>query len=113
VGAALRIGEEFRFRLHTEDIISPADWADQDDPLFYITARYNRAMERIVRMAPDQYLWIHRRWNSRPKWEREGKPLPERIKAKLRSLPWMTDAEFDRIVADSDRRASEFARSAA
>jgi KDO2-lipid IV(A) lauroyltransferase len=113
VGAAMRVGNGLRYQLHTLDIIRPADWADQDDPLFYITARYNRAMEQCVLLAPDQYLWIHRRWNSRPKWEREGKPLPARIRSKLEALPWMTPGELERIEADTSRRAAEYAGSAA
>ncbi|MBL9140736.1 MAG: lysophospholipid acyltransferase family protein [Phycisphaerae bacterium] len=113
VGVALRVGDGFRFAAHTIDVIHPADWEPHDDPLFYITARYNRAMEQAVLLAPDQYLWIHRRWNSRPKWEREGKPLPDRVKAKLRALPWMTDDEMSRLEADTLRRGAELARSAA
>ena len=60
--------------------------------LAFITARYNRALELMVRRAPEQYLWVHRRWKSRPKHERNGEPLPERLKKKLSELPWMTDS---------------------
>jgi hypothetical protein len=52
---------------------------------------------------------MHRRWKSRPKWEREGKPIPDRIKAKLRSLPWMDDAQMARLEADAERRGRELA----
>jgi len=30
------------------------------------TARVNDAVERMVREAPSQYLWIHKRFKSRP-----------------------------------------------
>lgn len=30
------------------------------------TARYNAALETIVRRHPDQWLWVHRRWKTRP-----------------------------------------------
>lgn len=30
------------------------------------TARYNVALETIVRRHPDQWLWVHRRWKTRP-----------------------------------------------
>lgn len=109
VGVAYRVGEGFRYQVHSVDIIRPEDWASQDDPLFYITARYNRAMEQAVMLAPDQYLWIHRRWKSRPKWERENKPLPDRMKAKLRALPWMDDAQMARLEEDALRRGAELA----
>lgn len=99
VGAALRDGEGFRYRLETVDLFEPDSWESQPDPLFYITARYTRAIEASVRMAPEQYLWIHRRWKSRPRFEREGRPMPQALQEKLRSLPWMTDAEFARLTS--------------
>ena len=104
VGVALRRGDGFEYALHTTDVIRPEDWADQDDPVFYVTARYNRAMERAVMLDPRQYLWIHRRWRSRPRWERDGKGIPDRMLAKLRALPWMDDAAIARLQADTDRR---------
>jgi Kdo2-lipid IVA lauroyltransferase/acyltransferase len=33
------------------------------------TARFTEAIERMVRQYPDQYLWIHRRWKTRPPGE--------------------------------------------
>jgi len=98
-GVAHRISDDFEFRLDCTDVITPDDWTDQPDPLFYVTARYNLAMENMVRTHPDQYLWLHRRWKSRPKHEREGKPFPKRLRRKLEELPWMTQPELDRIVA--------------
>lgn len=97
VGAAQRVGGRFDYELDGVDVIRPNEWHDQPDPLFYITARFNRAMELAVRRTPAQYLWVHRRWKSRPAHERDGKPMPERLRAKLRSLPWMTDAELGRL----------------
>jgi len=69
IGYARRSGAEFRFRIGAQDIIYPADWKTQDDPLRYITQRYTRAIEDMVRVDPGQYLWVHRRWKSRPKGE--------------------------------------------
>lgn len=89
-GYARRLGEHFRYEMASADVIRPEEWEAHEDPLFYITARYNRAIESMVRRAPEQYLWVHRRWKSRPKHEREGKPMPERLRRKLESLPWMT-----------------------
>ena len=51
----------------------------------------------MVRLAPEQYLWLHRRWKSRPRHEREGSPMPARLIAKLERLPWMTSAELERL----------------
>jgi KDO2-lipid IV(A) lauroyltransferase len=69
VGYARRLGAAFRFRVGVQDIIYPDDWKTQDDPLRYITQRYTRAIEDMVRADPGQYLWVHRRWKTRPKGE--------------------------------------------
>jgi KDO2-lipid IV(A) lauroyltransferase len=73
VGYSRRMNNQFQFKIATQDIIWPADWKDQDDPLRYITQRYTSAIEQFAREEPTQYLWVHRRWKSRPKNE---KPEP-------------------------------------
>lgn len=98
VGVARRVPGKLEFVLGVEDIINPEEWADSNDPLFYITARYCRGIEMMIRKAPDQYLWMHRRWKSRPGHEHDGKPIPPRLIRKLESLPWMTDGEMRRLV---------------
>jgi len=102
-GIARRVTDRLEYVLDVEDIIDPEDWVDQPDPLFYITARYTRAIEMIVRKSPEQYLWIHRRWCSRPRHERHNKPFPDRLKDQLRALPWMTDDALQAIIDDSER----------
>jgi KDO2-lipid IV(A) lauroyltransferase len=69
IGYARRIDGRFKFRIGTQDIIYPKDWKDQPDPLLYITQRYTKAIEDFVRADPGQYLWLHRRWKTRPKGE--------------------------------------------
>ena len=69
IGYTRRRERAFRFEVGTQDIIMPQDWENQDDPLIYITQRYTRAIEQIVRDDPGQYLWMHRRWKTRPKGE--------------------------------------------
>ncbi|TVQ33319.1 MAG: hypothetical protein EA376_03000 [Phycisphaeraceae bacterium] len=101
-----------KYRIDVIDIIKPDDWREQPDPLFYITARYRRAIEEMVRRAPEQYLWMHRYWKSRPRHEREGRPFPEPLKEKIRALPWMTEENLGRIVERSAQDAREFAEAA-
>ncbi|HUO08638.1 MAG TPA: lysophospholipid acyltransferase family protein [Phycisphaerae bacterium] len=77
VGYARRRGDKFEFDIGTSDIIHPEDWQnfprDQyRDELHYITARYTKGIEDFVRADPTQYLWIHRRWKTRPKDEVAG-----------------------------------------
>jgi KDO2-lipid IV(A) lauroyltransferase len=69
IGYARRDGERFHFKVGVQDIIYPPDWKEQDDPLRYITQRYTKALEDVVRAEPGQYLWVHRRWKTRPKGE--------------------------------------------
>jgi Kdo2-lipid IVA lauroyltransferase/acyltransferase len=69
IGYARRSVRPFFFHIGAQDIIYPEDWASQDDPLRYITQRYTAAIEQMVRQDPAQYLWVHRRWKSRPKGE--------------------------------------------
>ena len=70
---------------------------DDSDPLFYITARYVRAIEEMARRYPESYLWMHRRWKSRPRHERNGKPMPASLEAKLRELPWVDEAMMEEL----------------
>lgn len=90
-GYARRLGPTFRYEIGTTDIIYPEDWSRQPDPLYYLTARYMRAIENMVRLDPTQYLWVHRRWKTRPRHERQGKPMPPGLRRQLDGLPWMTD----------------------
>lgn len=98
----------FRYRLDITDIIRPDEWTDQPDPLFYVTARYRRAIEDMVRAAPTQFLWLHRYWKSRPRHERQGRPFPPRLRDKIEALPWMTPERVERIVDRSARDAEEW-----
>lgn len=52
-----------------EVYISPV-WSDfpTEDPVAD-TCRVNEELERWIRRFPDQYLWVHRRFKSRPKGE--------------------------------------------
>jgi KDO2-lipid IV(A) lauroyltransferase len=69
IGYARRVQNQFHFKVGAQDIIYPADWDDQPDPLRYITQRYTKAIEDFIRADPGQYLWVHRRWKTRPKGE--------------------------------------------
>ncbi len=69
VGYARRRRGKFEFDVGTQDIILPADWENEADPLRYITQRFTTAIETFVREDPTQYLWVHRRWKTRPKGE--------------------------------------------
>lgn len=96
-GYAHRIGPGFRYEVGVTDVLMPEQWADQPDPLYYITARYCRALETMIRLRPAQYFWMHRRWKSRPRFEKEGKPMPAALRRNLEALPWMTPEAIDQL----------------
>ncbi len=71
VGYARRLDNEMlpggwpRFELGCEEVVDPLEF-DSADALREITQRYTAALERVVRRAPEQYFWVHRRWKSPP-----------------------------------------------
>ncbi len=58
-------------RLHFEKPIETIDTGNQKEDVMANTERYTKAMESIIRRHPDQWLWIHRRWKTRPEGEPE------------------------------------------
>jgi KDO2-lipid IV(A) lauroyltransferase len=101
-GYAQRVDGASKFEFGVGDAIWPGDWADHPDPVYYVTARYMRAIEQMVRRHPEQYLWMHRRWKSRPRFERQGEPMPESLKRKLASLPWLTGEDIEKLAHQGD-----------
>lgn len=70
VGCAQRVGSGFQYEIRADRIIRPEEWADKPDEVRWITQEFSTAMERQIREAPEQYLWMHRRWKTRPRSER-------------------------------------------
>ncbi len=71
-GYAKRDGDRYHFHIGCERVLMPDQWKQQDDPLRWITQQYTSSLEAMIREAPEQYLWVHRRWKHRPK----GEPQP-------------------------------------
>jgi Kdo2-lipid IVA lauroyltransferase/acyltransferase len=76
VGYGRRTAKNFQFEIGIQQIIEPSEWADKDDPMTWLTQEYTKALEDSIRTAPEQYLWVHRRWKHRPKGE---PPAPDGI----------------------------------
>ncbi|TFG74461.1 MAG: lipid A biosynthesis acyltransferase [Chrysiogenales bacterium] len=70
IGYARRCSQNFKYEVGITRVIEPHEWADRDDDLAWVTQEYTSAIEQFVRDDPSQYLWIHRRWKTRPKNER-------------------------------------------
>lgn len=69
IGQMVRVERGFRYRMEVERIVQPAEWDLQDNPLQWITDTFAAAFEAAIRRHPEQYLWMHRRWKTRPKGE--------------------------------------------
>jgi KDO2-lipid IV(A) lauroyltransferase len=58
-----------KHRLRFEPEIELIRTGDTKQEVLLNTARFNRAIEEQVRRYPDQWLWIHKRWHTRPSGE--------------------------------------------
>jgi KDO2-lipid IV(A) lauroyltransferase len=65
VAGIRRTAKPFRFRIVVADYFVPQDWEKETDPVVAVTQRYVAALDRMVREAPEQYLWAHMRWGPR------------------------------------------------
>ena len=60
---------EGKYVLHFGDEIPLVETADDDCDILENTARFTEAIEGFVRRYPEQWLWVHRRWKTRPEGE--------------------------------------------
>lgn len=83
VGYTRRLPDDFddcwwsRFEMGVADVIDP-DTFQGPDAVGEMTERYTEALERAIRLAPEQYFWLHRRWKSEPRQKRKTQPAAER-----------------------------------
>jgi KDO2-lipid IV(A) lauroyltransferase len=63
LGTSLRRENGYEVRLQRVDV--PRDGA-LDDVVYQLTVAFTARLEAVVREAPEQYLWLHRRWKTRP-----------------------------------------------
>lgn len=66
VGAALRVGRGFRFRLVLSEPFVLARTGDKQKDLYAAVVQVNAHLEALIRQAPEQYLWIHDRYRTKP-----------------------------------------------
>ncbi|MBX3244874.1 MAG: lysophospholipid acyltransferase family protein [Acidobacteria bacterium] len=61
--------ERKKFRFVRGKLIQPADTGDRKADIITTTAEYTAELEKLIRQYPDQWMWIHKRWKTRPKGE--------------------------------------------
>jgi KDO2-lipid IV(A) lauroyltransferase len=63
--------DEGRYKFVHGDVIAPADTGDRKRDIVETTAAFTAEIEKIIREYPDQWMWIHKRWKTRPKGEKD------------------------------------------
>ncbi len=58
------------YRLGFEPAVGLARTGDEEADVRECTARFTQVIERHVRAHPDQWLWVHKRWKTRPPGEK-------------------------------------------
>ena len=71
VVGALRGRRPLTIDLHVADIQDPLDDNFSLGTVPLLTEWYTQNLERLIRKAPEQYWWVHRRWKGQPMDRRE------------------------------------------
>jgi KDO2-lipid IV(A) lauroyltransferase len=58
-----------KYILRFEPAVELIRTADNEADIVANTAKFTNAIEEIIRQYPDQWLWVHRRWKTRPPGE--------------------------------------------
>jgi len=65
-GASVRVGPGFRYVGEFEPPVDVRDTGDHDADVLRVTTEINARIEGVIRRAPEQWLWSHRRWKTKP-----------------------------------------------
>lgn len=63
--------EKRKYFIVHDEIIEPQNTGDRQADIVETTALCTAAIERVIRAYPDQWIWIHKRWKTRPPGEPE------------------------------------------
>ncbi len=71
-GYSWRSADGFRYVVEVGEPILPRRDAEREAEMYRLTEAFTRQVENWVRKHPEQWLWGHRRWKTRPPWEGNG-----------------------------------------
>ncbi|MCI0685373.1 MAG: lysophospholipid acyltransferase family protein [Gemmataceae bacterium] len=54
------------YEITSADVILPEDYEQSPDAVRAMTQRFTTDLEALIRRAPEQYFWVHRRWKHQP-----------------------------------------------
>lgn len=61
--------EHRKYRLRFEPAVELMHTGNEEADVVTNTARFTRVIENYIRAYPDQWLWVHKRWKTRPPGE--------------------------------------------
>ncbi|HWG57879.1 MAG TPA: lysophospholipid acyltransferase family protein [Candidatus Acidoferrales bacterium] len=64
-----------KYRLSFAPAVELARTGDEEADVIENTARFTRIVEQHIRAHPDQWLWVHKRWKTRPRGAEPLYPL--------------------------------------
>ncbi len=71
-----RVGRGFQYAIHVGKPLAVPNTGNREEDVRILTQAMTDRVEAWVRRDPDQWLWGHRRWKSRPKEEQQCRSNP-------------------------------------
>lgn len=68
-----RVGGPLQFEIGIEGEADPADLSRDLAGIRPLTQWYSARLEDMIRRAPEQYWWLHRRWKEPPRKRKKRK----------------------------------------
>lgn len=75
VAYSLRAGRPLHFQVGLSGLVDPEALPDELSGVKPLTQWYNARLETMIRSAPEQYWWLHRRWKEPPPGRRGMKTV--------------------------------------